>query len=619
MIPSNDNPMRIYDELMASGQFSQVINRVSRDLRNDTNNHLLYLKRGIAFFNLGIFDNALEDFERTLKIDPYHSNALFNKGLVFLYKNRFFEADLIYTEYLIKFPSDSEGWNNKGNALLGQKKLDDAIKAYDFALGINPKNLDALFNKGVAHQELNDIASAINCFQSLVSQNEDYDFGIGKLVHAKMLACDWGGIDSMLQKIDAKILQGEKAIAPFEYISICNSEILLKKCAEIYSKTITKINSEDYIFPEHSNERIRIGYVAGEFRQHATSTLLVGVLENHDKSKFDIFCFDIGWDDASTMRTRISNACTEIIDLSKLSDDEAVKKIRSQKIDILIDLTGYFGQSRPGIFSKRAASIQINYLGFPGTLGAKYVDYLIADKIIIPETSKEHYFEEVLYLPNSYQPNDIRRIKSPANISRKDFSLPLEGTLFCCLNNSFKITPDIFEIWLSIIEAVPGSHLWLLGTNEMMVKNLRKAASDRSIATERLIFSGRLTPELHMLRNQLCDLFLDTLPCNAHTTASDALVAGLPVLTCRGDTFSGRVAASLLTAVGMEELITNSISDYQALAIKLGIDTKELRRIKNKLRKNINSFPLFDTKLYTKNIELLYSNVVNQHKVAKRF
>jgi predicted O-linked N-acetylglucosamine transferase (SPINDLY family) len=383
----------------------------------------------------------------------------------------------------------------------------------------------------------------------------------------------------------------------------------LFQCAKIYSaEYYPEVRTKKPKLSQH--EKIHIGYVSGEFRHQATSLLMVNLFELHDKQKFKIFAFDNGWDDHSEIRQRLAAAFDEIIDISGLTTPQASEVIQSRKIDILINLNGFFGLSRQDVFAMRSSPIQVNYLGFPGTIGASYMDYLIADQYVIPPSSYPFYSEKIVSLPHSYQANDRNRIISDKIYSRDELGLPQDAFVFCCFNNNYKIQPETFSCWMRILERVPTSVLWLLKDNAAAVDNLKKEAQKRGIAPERLIFAERAFLPEHLARQRAADLFLDTLPYNAHTTASDALWAGLPVLTCVGSSFAGRVGSSLLNAVGLPELITHTWSEYEALAIDLATHPEKLAMIKNKLLNNRLITPLFDSALLTRHIETGYEKMM---------
>jgi predicted O-linked N-acetylglucosamine transferase (SPINDLY family) len=333
---------------------------------------------------------------------------------------------------------------------------------------------------------------------------------------------------------------------------------------------------------------------------------MAGVFEQHDKSKFEVIALSSHPDDSSEVRRRISSACDQVISIENLTDREVALLIRQTEIDIAVDLHGFADNNRLSVFSARPAPIQVNYLGYPGTLGAPFMDYIIGDHVVIPVDNQIHYREKVVYLPNSYQPNDSRRPISTRTTSRSDAGLPESSFVFCCFNVTRKITAPIFDVWMRLLCACPSSVLWLFADNTDVINNLRHEADARGVEPPRLVFAAPTNHTDHLSRYRLADLFLDTLPYNAHTTASDALWTGLPVLTCTGNTFSGRVAASLLHAIGLPELVTSSLGEYEELALALAHDPGRLSAIKTKLTLNREKLPLFDTSRYTRNLEAAF-------------
>ena len=400
---------------------------------------------------------------------------------------------------------------------------------------------------------------------------------------------------------------------------IASSEQSLQRCAELYSaaRYPARVDRTDLPKPGASG-KIRIGYLSGEFREQATALLLVGVLEQHDRQQFEIIAVDNGFDDGSATRRRINAAVDGVIEIASLNDPQAVAAIRAAGIDVLVNLNGYFGDGRTRVSARRAAPIQVNYLGFPGTLGAGYMDYIIADRHVLPAEHRAFYAEKVVWLPDCYQANDRKRPIAERNFSRAECGLPDDGFVFCCFNNNYKITPSTFDGWMRILREVEGSVLWLLEDNALAASNLRREAAARGLDASRLVFAGRLPPDQHLARHRCADLFLDTLPYNAHTTASDALWAGLPVLTCRGETFAGRVAASLLHSIGLPELVTASQADYERLAIELAIRPAMLASLTQKLANNRLTTALFDTARFTGHIEAAYLAMVQRRQAGLR-
>ena len=339
-----------------------------------------------------------------------------------------------------------------------------------------------------------------------------------------------------------------------------------------------------------------------------------GLFETHDKQRFELYAFDNGWDDGSATRQRIARAFDEIIPIAGVADEAAAALIRQHEIDILVNLNGYFGQARTDVFGLRPAPVQVNYLGFPGTLGAAYMDYIVADRTVIPPDEQAFYMEKVVYLPDTYQANDSSRNISPLTPTRSAAGLPENAFVFCCFNNNYKITPSLFDVWMRLLQRVPTSVLWLFADNPAAASNLRAAAAQSGVAPERLVFARHVALGDHLARHRLADLFLDTLPYNAHTTASDALWAGLPLITCRGTTFPGRVAASLLEAIGLPEMITLSLEEYAALATRLATTPVLLAAVREKLATNRDTHPLFDTGRFCRHLEAAYTTMWDRHQ-----
>jgi predicted O-linked N-acetylglucosamine transferase (SPINDLY family) len=409
--------------------------------------------------------------------------------------------------------------------------------------------------------------------------------------------------------VDAGVRAGRRIVDPFMYLAISESPADLQECSRIFAEQFYPQAPALWKKSDRRHGKIRVGYVSGEFRAQATAYLTAGLYECHDKSRFEIVAFDNGARAGSSMRGRLEAAFDRFVPITHLSDQAAAEKIVAEEIDILVNLNGYFGDHRMGVFARRPAPVQVNYLGFPGTLGAGYIDYILADRFVIPEGERQYYTENVVYLPGSYQVNDSRRHRPQGVPDRSAHRLPGTAFVFCSFNMSYKLTPAMFAVWMRILKAVEGSVLWLLESNKTSPGNLRREAERHGVAGNRLVFAPFVSMEKQLDRLQLADLFLDSLPCNAHTTASDALWAGVPLLTCRGASFSGRVAASLLNAVGLPELVTENLEDYEALAVKSARDPAFLQAIRQKLARNRHAAPLFDTDRFRRHIEAAYTQM----------
>ena len=599
---------------------------------------ILYQKAINSFKNQDYLKSE-HTLNKILLSAPKNSDVLRILGLIALIRKNHLEAIDLFCRSIEASPQNPMAYSNRGKALGEIYRFSEADQDHSFAVSIAPFIPDLWIAKGVTYQLARKDALAIGCFSKAIEQdkysadswllkgdsyfslrnyqesfklNQNLDFLLGKLTHTMSLCSQWKNLDDYISQMNDKLRGGVNSAYPFGYQAIATSEKDLQICAKNYS---------NYYFPDlrlkkmfkKSGSRIRIGYLGGEFREQATSALIVGMLELHDRSQFEVYIFDNGWDDKSALRKRIHASVDHFIDIYMLSDEQATSKIESIGIDILINLNGFFGLGRQGIFQRRAAPIQVNYLGFPGTIGSPYIDYIVADKIVIPENSKKYYTEKVAYLPRCYQPNDSKRIVNSHQFSRQDFGLPEEGFIFCCFNNIYKINEKIFAIWIRLLSKVEGSVLWLFGDDSSVITNLNGYAKDQGIDTSRIIFAKPLEMSLHLARLKIANLVLDTLPYNAHTTASDALWVGVPIVTCIGKTFPGRVCASILSAMNMNELITESLSEYESVILDIANNPLKYEEIKNKLRLNCLKNNLFDTREYTKDIESIYSKMYSRY------
>jgi predicted O-linked N-acetylglucosamine transferase (SPINDLY family) len=410
-------------------------------------------------------------------------------------------------------------------------------------------------------------------------------------------------------QLNAAVAAGSIAIVPLSFLAIPSRSADQFTCAKIY----TADRFPDFPVPlwqgeRYSHQRIRVAYLSADLRNHPVAVLTAGLFERHDRSRFETIAISLGVNTPDPMRERLKTAFDQFFDVKIKNDREIAALVRDMEIDIAVDLGGFTDDARPIVFAQRPAPVQVNYLGYAGTLGQNYWDYIIADRFVIPENCHENYAEKVVYLPDSYMANDdSRKISSPTP-SRREAGLPDNGFVFCCFNNNFKITPNVFDIWMRLLREVEGSVLWLSAANSSVANNLRREAEKRGISAERLIFAPRVQlNEDHLARLRLAGMFLDTVYYNAHATASDALWAGLPVITCPGQTFASRVAGSLLNTVGLPELVTQSLADYEALALKLARDPELLAAIKQKLARQRASYPLFNTERFTRHMEAAYT------------
>lgn len=574
-----------------------------------------WANKGANLYELKLYDEAITHYDKALGLMPDYHEAWANKGLALHRLRRFGEAISHYEKALHLKPDYAKAWSSKGVTLHELKRYDEAIIHYDKALSLRPDYPEAWSNKAVTLHELKRYDEAITHCDMALGLNPDIDWIHGDLAYIKMKICSWENLEESTEILSNKVMARDRASLPFALLAIMDNSSLHKKASETLIECQHPLNLHLGLIPKRSmSKKIRVGYFSADFHDHATGHLIAELFELHDKSQFEVHGFSFGPMANDEMRQRLEASFFQFMDVSNESDIDIAQLSRGLNIDIAVDLKGFTQDSRTGIFSYRAAPIQVNYLGYPGTMGANYIDYIIADKTIIPIDSQSCYGENLVYLPNTYQINDRKRPISDKQFTRQELGLPENGFVFCCFNNNYKITPTVFDAWMRILSLVEGSVLWLLADNPAAKNNLIKEAASRGIESSRLIFADRMPLAEHLARHRQADLFLDTLPCNAHTTASDALWAGLPVLTLIGKSFAGRVAASLLNAIGLPELITTSQEQYEALAIDLATNRPKLAAIKQKLAHNRLTTPLFDSPLFTKHLEAAYIKMYERYQ-----
>ena len=566
-----------------------------------------YYNRSISLKELKRYDEALISIDKVITLQPHYADAYCNRGTVLNALKHYDDALSSHDKALSLKYNYHEAYSNRAATLYHLKHLDEALESCNQAIIIKPHYAKSHSNRGAILTELRQFDEALASYNRAIVLKPDIDFLLGYFLHTKMHLCIWDDLPKHLNELTYKINNNEKVVTPFPVLALIDDPKIQKKTAEIYvnekypqSYVLPKIDH----YPDHA--KIRIGYFSADFHNHATMHLMAELFESHNKDKFEIIAFSFGPDTHDEWRQRVLLCFDQFIDVRFKSDRNIALLARTMEIDIAVDLKGFTTDSRAGIFAEGSAPIQVNYLGYPGTMGADYMDYLIADRTLIPEDKQQHYSEKIVYLPNSYQANVSKRSVTETALTRQELGLPDTGFIFCCFNNNYKITPTTFVGWMRILKAVEGSVLWLFESNSSAVNNLRKEAVKFGINEERLIFAKHLPIADHLNRIQIADLFIDTLPCNAHTTTSDALRMGLPVLTLIGHSFASRVAASLLNAVNLPELITTTQEQYESLAIEFGTHPEKLTPIKNKLLHNLSISPLYDIKLFTQHIESAY-------------
>ena len=588
-------------------RYDEAIESYDKAIKIKSDYAFAYNNKGNALKNLERYDEAIESYDKAIKINPNYIEAHHNKGNILKDLKRFDESISSYDKAIEINPDYYFSFNNRGIIFQHLNHFEKALASYDKAIEINPDYPETYNNKGNILKELKRYDEALTCYEKAIKLKSDFDYMLGKVLNLNMFLCNWIEFDSLIKEINNTIVKKSKVIEPFTFLGLIDNPVFLKLSSEKYIKNNFKKDLEIQSLAKYTNhKKPRIGYFSADFHNHATLHLMMDIFKNHNKSNFDFYGFSFGPQNNDIWNSQVKNYFLKFEDVSNISDKEVAYLSRKLEIDIAIDLKGLTSNSRSGIFSYRAAPIQINYLGYPGTTGADYMDYIIADEVIIPKESSNNYTEKILYLPDCYQPNIKKREISKKSFKRSDFGLPENSFIYCCFNSNYKITPHIFNIWMNILKAVPNSVLWIYKTNETASKNLIKESKAKGVDPKRIIFASYLPNDEHLKRISFADLFLDTFPCNAHTTASDAVRMCVPIVTLIGKSFASRIASSILNCLDMKELITRDEKEYQNLAIDLARHPKKINEIKDRLIDAISSSPLFDSSKFTKNLENIY-------------
>jgi predicted O-linked N-acetylglucosamine transferase (SPINDLY family) len=573
--------------------------------------------RGLALSNIKRYEEALASFDKAINIYPNFAGAWSNRGNALHDLRRHNESLTSFDKAISINPNQVDAWYNRGRALHELKRYDEALASYDRALSINGNYAEALANRGMTLYVLKCYDEALISFGKALAIKPQLPYVQGAWLLTRMRCCDWADIEAAYTRIDHAVSLGETASAPFAFLAVPSNPLHQQHCARTYVEDNYPVSPTPLWKGErYTHERIRVGYFSSDYKNHPVSHLIAQLIECHDRTRFEIIGFSFGPTTTDPWRQRLERAFDRFIDVRTQTDREIATLARELEIDIAIDLNGHTQDARTGIFALRPVPIQVNYLGYIGTMGADYIDYLIADQVVVPEEHRPYYSEKVVCLPHSYQVNDSTKAISDRHFSRAELGLPEDAFVFCCFNNAYKITPDLFDIWMRLLNAVNGSVLWLFEGYSTAATNLWLEAGKRGISPDRLVFAPRMELADYLARYRSADLFLDTFYYNAGTTASDALWAGLPVLTCMGDTFAGRMASSLLTAIGLPELITHSHAEYESLALKLATQPGQLAAIRQKLVENITTHPLFDTERFTRHIEEAYLKMYERYQAG---
>ncbi|MBI5006918.1 MAG: tetratricopeptide repeat protein, partial [Nitrosomonadales bacterium] len=578
---------------------------------------------GIVLKKQGQLNAAAASYRTALSLRQDLPEIYNNFGNVLKDQGNLELAEDSYRKALALKPDDADTHNNLGALLQDRLNLDEAASCYRKALALKPDFSLAHNNLGVIYQEQNKLKDALDCYRQAVKFDPGFHMARANLLHVKQHVCEWDDFAALCEEVRRSVRELPPSagdhIPPFSFLAIPGSTAEEQKlCASnwAHSKTrhLAALREEmGFAFKQGPRPKLHIAYFSADFRNHAVAHLMAEIFELHDRERFRISAYSFGPDDGSAMRKRLEKAFDQFVDIWDVSHEDAARRIYADQVDILVNLTGYTKYARNAIVALRPAPIQVNYLGYPGTMGASFMDHLIADGFIIPPERQKHYAEKVACLPDCYLPRDSsgKRLAAP---SRQECGLPQDGFVFCSFNVSYKITPDIFDIWCRLLQAVPGSVLWLPSSNPDAESNLAREAQKRGVDPARIIRATRRnSTDEHLARLQCADLFLDTNPYNAHTTCSDALWMGLPLVTCVGETFPSRVAGSLLTAIGAPELVTYSLEDYYALALELATDKEKYRDIRAKISAKRESAAMFNSTKFTRDLEDIYLQLWDEY------
>ncbi|MEN9417844.1 MAG: hypothetical protein RI988_1464 [Pseudomonadota bacterium] len=595
-----------------SGRFHEAAAAFEEALAIEPNHVAALINLGAVYQALRRLEPALERYGQALKLHPGSPEAWNNRGLILVELGRFEEALESCDLATSLRPAYAEAHNNRGAALQGLKRWEEALASHDEAIRLRPDYGKAHFNRGLALLELGRLSEAGSSLERAWQFNPAVEGLLGLMLNTRMKLARWEGLEGLVSELRTRLGRGELASQPFAVLSLIDAPDVQRRAAELWAARHCPPAGLPFVRrrPLEPGGPIRIGYFSADFHQHATSHLMAGLFEAHDRNTFHITAFSFGPDDDEPLTQRVRAAFDHFVDVRALSDAEVADRARELGIDIAVDLKGYTRGCRPGIFSARAAPLQVSYLGYPGTLGAASVDYLIADSVVVPPHLRGGYSEQVVTLPGSYQVNDAKRVRPDVGPSREALGLPSSATVLACFNHTYKINPEVFDTWMRILGACGDAVLWLLEDNPEASVNLRREAGLRGVDPQRVLFAPRCSTSEHLARHHQADIFLDTWPCNAHTTASDALWMGLPVVTRVGESFAGRVAASLLTAVGLPELAVDSAAAYERLVVSLVADRPRRLALRERLVVQRDSCELFSTTATARHLEQAFRMMV---------
>jgi predicted O-linked N-acetylglucosamine transferase (SPINDLY family) len=566
----------------------------------------------------GDYARATELYRELLRTDPKNFDALYRLGFLYGQRGQFEEAQHVIGE-AIKFRATPDALLTRAHALGRLGRHEEALACLGQAIRLKPDFPHALLNRAAVLFRLRRYEEAAADYGRLLEIGPDFPFARGNRLFCRLHGCDWRSWAEERRHIATALKAGKRVVAPFDAKALGIAPHDELRCARIWGADQCPTMPPQWRGERYVHDRIRIAYVSANFHAHAAATLIAGMIEHHDRKRFETIAISLGKDDGSAMRARLGLAFERFVDAQAKSDDETAALLRQMEVDIAVDMMGFTEDCRPGIFARRAAPLQVNYLGFPGTMGADFIDYIVADPIVVPKSVEDAYAEKLVYLPHGFMPADSTRRVGEETPTRAEAGLPPDGFVFCSFNASYKLTPEMFDVWMRLLKTVEGSVFWLGQIHPTAARNLKREAEARGVSAERLVFAPYVaSPDDHLARLRLADLFLDTFPYNAHATASDALWAGLPVLTVKGEGFASRVAASLLHAAALPELVTQSLEEYGQRALNLAMGRTTLSEITAKLRRSRDICPLFDTARYTRHLETAFARMWEHHQNGGR-
>ena len=589
--------------------YSQAINYLDISIKINPNVPHIYNSRGIVYSKTKKFEDAIKDFDKAILLKKDFFEAYLNKAIVLKNTRRFDEGIKCFNECIKLDPQNPKIYFNLGNLFTESKDYQKANDVYNQAINLNNKYAEAYDARGdlmieLAKIDLDDskFKSSIRDFHHAYELNDNLDYVYGKIVHTKMLLNDWSDFNKQLKIIENGLENNRRIIIPFPLLSLMDDPQKHKDNSILFAKTYVPTLLNNFK-KKLTNDKIKIGYFSADLNAHAVSHLICKMFKLHDRKKFKIYCYAFGFKEKDELHLSIQQDVDVYRDIRNINDHDATLLAREDEIDIAIDLQGYTNKQRSQIFVNRTAPIQINYLGYPGTMGADFIDYIIVDKNLVPEENQKFYSEKLIYMPHHYQVQNDELKAAETKPSKEELGLPKDSFVFCAINNTYKILPEVFDVWMKLLNSVERSVLWLLETNDTSKDNLLKEAKAKNIASDRIVFMKKTSHKIYLSQIKYADLFLDTFVYNAGATASNALWMGVPILTKRGQSYTSRMASSLLHSIGLPELITTNTEDYLNLAIELATNSNKLNSIKLKLKENRLQKPLFNTEVFVRNYE----------------